>query len=111
MASEFGILERKSRCCYFIGQAVSDLGSTASIMTPIFEEIFIDLIQSISACIHSQYRSAYQSLRSALELSVAVVYFADHPIEFSQWKNDTWDFQFSMLREILSENYANTQKH
>lgn len=106
LGSEFDVLERKARCCYFIGQVLSESKNEKSEISPMFEEIFIDLFQSITACLNAQYRLAYQSLRSGLELTVAAVYFYDHLIEFKQWKNDNWDFQFSIIKELLSESYA-----
>lgn len=106
LSSQFDILERKARCCYFVGQTVGKSKDSIATVTPMFEEIFIDLVQSISACLHGQYRLSYQSLRSALELSVAVVYFSDHLVEFKQWQNDDWDFRFSLISEVLSESYS-----
>ncbi|WP_340031540.1 hypothetical protein NSQ20_31410 [Paenibacillus sp. FSL K6-1122] len=103
---EFDSLEKKARCCYFIGNVLLETRDNNSEIAPLFEEIFVDLFQSISSCLNGQYRLAYQSLRSSLELTVAAVYFYDHLIEFVQWKNDKWDFQFSLIKEILSESYA-----
>lgn len=106
LSNQFDILERKARCCYFVGQTVEKSKDSIATMAPMFEEIFIDLVQSISACLHGQYRLSYLSLRSALELSVAVVYFSDHLVEFKQWKNDDWDFRFSLINEVFSESYS-----
>ncbi|QDY84833.1 hypothetical protein FQU75_16380 [Paenibacillus polymyxa] len=106
LSAEFDILERKARGCFFIGQVLYNTEKGNEAIAPMFEEIFIDLFQSITSCLNGQYRLAYQSLRSSLELTVASVYFYDHPIEFTQWKNDEWDFQFSLIKEILSQSYA-----
>lgn len=106
LSDPFGVLEKKARCCYFIGVTVGKSKDAIAVVSPLFEEIFIDLVQSISACLHGQYRLSYQSLRSALELSVATVYFSDHLVEFKQWRNDDWDFRFSLIGEVLSVSYA-----
>lgn len=106
LGKQFDNLERKARGCYFVGQVIGESKEKNNKIAPLFEEIFIDLFQSITSCLNGQYRLAYQSLRSSLELTVAAVYFFDHLVEFDQWMNDNWDFHFSLHKEILSKTYS-----
>jgi hypothetical protein len=104
---KFDEMEKQARCIYFIGEAIKTSNDFSEPLSNIITEVFLDLSQSIYHASQSQYRSAFQSIRSALELTMAVIYFADHPIEFIRWCRDTFDFQFTKAtKEILSDEYC-----
>jgi hypothetical protein len=107
LGAQFDVLERRARAFYFIGRAAADIGQCSSEVGVLFQEIFVDSVQAIVLAMQAQYRTAYHLLRDSLELAVASIYFADHPVEFNMWKNDEWDFQYTARTvEVLSDEYA-----
>lgn len=100
-------MEKRSRCLFFIGENLQSIDSKIGLnLCTITNEVFLDLTQAIYHGAQSQYRTAYQSLRSALELTLAVIFFVDHPVELIKWQHDKFDFQFSLSKDILSSEYA-----
>ncbi|MEJ9162532.1 hypothetical protein, partial [Paenibacillus graminis] len=85
-------LEKKARCLFFIGESIkiSEYKNNTQLGC-MLQEVFLDLTNSIYLIMYSHYRPAYHSLRSALELTVASVYFTDHPVEFHKWQKDGID--------------------
>lgn len=95
----------------------------------IIDEIFEDINSSFFLALMGLYRSAHMHLRSSIELSLQLLYFIHHPIEFGQWKKGDFvlkhekitgylrnhpnfeSFNISQLIDLISINWKTFSKH
>lgn len=75
----------------------------------ILKEILHDLETGLFSGINALYRNAYVSLRSAIELSLAYIYFIDHNYDYLFWQKDEFDLTWSAIKDenkgILRQRY------
>ena len=69
-------------------------------------ELHEDINSSFYLSYFGQYRSAHMHLRSVIELSLQVLYFYQHEVEFSQWKEGQFVIKHDKLTEYL-KNHPN----
>lgn len=70
----------------------------------IINEIFEDLNSSFFLSMMGLYRSAYMHLRSSIELTLQLIYFIHHPIEFLQWKNNRFMIKHDKLTKYIEDH-------
>lgn len=75
----------------------------------VIQEVYHDLLSSVYMAANGMYRNAYICMRSALELTLAVLYFMDHNFDFLLWKQNLYDVKWSTLSDkekgVLSNRY------
>lgn len=69
----------------------------------ILNELFEDINSSFFLALYGQYRSAHMHMRSSIELSLQLLYFIDHPIEYYQWKTGSYIIKFDKLQEYIKK--------
>jgi len=76
----------------------------------IFRELHEDMNAAFFHGLFGQYRSALMHLRSVIELSLQLLYFYQHEVEFSQWKIGEFRIKHEELTEYLKKhpNLVNT---
>jgi hypothetical protein len=67
----------------------------------LLNELFEDINSSFFLALFGQYRSAHMHMRSSIELSLQLLYFLHHPIEYQQWKAGEFVIKFDKLQEYL----------
>lgn len=67
----------------------------------ILNELFEDINASLFLAMFGLYRSAHMHLRSIIELTLQLLYFIHHPIEFERWKNGDFVIKFDKLQEYF----------
>ena len=94
----------------------------------IIDEIFEDINSSFFLNLMGLYRSAHMHLRSSIELTMQLIYFIHHPIEYKKWKkgeftikHDTlsqyikthpfFDLDISQLLNNITQNWKKFSKH
>lgn len=70
----------------------------------LFNELFEDINSSLFLALFGQYRSAHMHMRSSIELSLQLLYFVHHPIEFKQWKDGEFVIKFDKLQDYLNNH-------
>lgn len=70
----------------------------------LLDELFEDINSSFFLALYGQYRSAHMHMRSSIELSLQLLYFLHHPIEFQQWRNGEFVIKFDKLKEYLTKH-------
>ena len=65
----------------------------------IIDEIFEDINSSFFLSLMGLYRSAHMHLRSSIELTLQLIFFIDHPIEYIKWK----DGDYVIKQDVLSQ--------
>ena len=70
----------------------------------ILNELFEDINSSFFLALFGQYRSAHMHMRSSIELSLQLLYFLHHPIEYQQWKDGDFVIKFDKLSEYLKKH-------
>lgn len=70
----------------------------------ILNELFEDINASFFLAIYGQYRSAHMHMRSSIELSLQLLYFIHHPIEYQQWKEGEFVVKFDKLQDYLNKH-------
>lgn len=70
----------------------------------ILNELFEDINSSFFLALLGQYRSAHMHMRSSIELSLQLLYFLHHPIEYQQWKKGDFVIKFDKLTEYLNKH-------
>ncbi|MEO8759932.1 MAG: hypothetical protein ABI388_02625 [Bacteroidia bacterium] len=73
-------------------------------LNSILIEIHEDINSSFLLAYFGQYRSAHMHLRSVIELSLQLLYFYQHEIEFSQWKNAEFRIKHEELTSYLKKH-------
>jgi len=76
---------------------VQDLDSIA-------DELFEDINSTMYLALLGQYRSAFMHMRSSIELSLQLLYFLHHPIEYSHWLNGNFVIKFNVLTEYFEKH-------
>ncbi|MHC5894899.1 hypothetical protein [Nostoc sp.] len=71
----------------------------------IYNELQSDLAASISSAMTGNYRLAFMSIRSFIELSSLLAYYYYHPVEYSWWLNDNHLIKFSELNQNYFKCY------
>jgi hypothetical protein len=67
-------------------------------------ELHEDINSSFYLSYFGQYRSAHMHLRSVIELSLQILYFYQHEVEFSQWKDGKFVIKHEKLTEYLTNH-------
>ena len=70
----------------------------------ILSELHEDINSSFYLSFFGQYRSAHMHLRSVIELSLQVLYFYQHEVEFSQWKTGDFVIKHNELTDYLKKH-------
>jgi hypothetical protein len=70
----------------------------------ILNELFEDINSSFFLALFGQYRSSHMHMRSSIELSLQLLYFLHHPIEYQQWKDGDFVIKFDKLSEYLNKH-------
>lgn len=70
----------------------------------ILDELFEDINASFFLAVFGQYRSAHMHMRSSIELSLQLLYFLHHPIEYQQWRDGEFVIKFDKLQEYLNKH-------
>ncbi|MFM9276675.1 hypothetical protein [Paenibacillus jiagnxiensis] len=65
----------------------------------VLQEATWDLFSSIYSAANGLYRTAFMSIRSALELGISFLYFYDHNYNFLLWKKDMFDVKWANLND------------
>lgn len=73
-------------------------------LNSILIEIHEDINSSFLLAYFGQYRSAHMHLRSVIELSLQLLYFFQHEVEFSQWKNAEFRIKHEELTSYLKKH-------
>jgi hypothetical protein len=64
-------------------------------------ELHEDINSSFYLSYFGQYRSAHMHLRSVIELSLQILYFYQHEVEFSQWQQGQFVIKHEKLTDYL----------
>lgn len=77
----------------------------------ILVEIHEDINSSFFLAYFGQYRSAHMHLRSVIELSLQLLYFYQHEVELSRWRNAEFRIKHDELTNYLKKhpNLSNTK--
>lgn len=67
----------------------------------LLNELFEDINSSFFLALYGQYRSAHMHMRSSIELSLQLLYFLHHPIEYQKWKDGDFVIKIDKLNEYL----------
>jgi hypothetical protein len=67
-------------------------------------ELHEDINSSFYLSFFGQYRSAHMHLRSVIELSLQILYFYQHEVEFSQWRDGKFVIKHEKLTEYLTSH-------
>lgn len=67
-------------------------------------EIHEDINSSFYLAMFGQYRSSHMHLRSVIELSLQLLYFLQHEVEFSQWLNADFRIKHEELTNYLKKH-------
>lgn len=67
----------------------------------IFDELFEDINASYFLALLGLYRSAHMHMRSSIELSLQLLYFFHHPIEYKLWQEGNFVIKFDKLQEYF----------
>lgn len=70
----------------------------------LIDEIFEDINSSFFLSLIGLYRSAHMHLRSSIELTLQLIYFIHHPIEFKQWKNGEFVLKHDKIMEYINKH-------
>jgi len=73
-------------------------------LDPILKELHEDINASFFLAHFGLYRSAHMHLRSVIELSLQLLYFIHHEIEFKQWKTGDFRIKHEELTEYLKKH-------
>ncbi len=72
-------------------------------LNDIFDELHQDINSSYYLASMGLYRTANMHLRSLIELSLQLLYFFDHSIEFEKWKVGNFLIKHDKLKDYLKE--------
>ncbi|MDL2252383.1 hypothetical protein LJC12_06015 [Odoribacter sp. OttesenSCG-928-J03] len=73
-------------------------------MDVFLSELHEDINTSFFQSYFGLYRTAYMHLRSIIELSMQMVYFYQHEIEYSQWKDGEFVIKHDILNNYLKKH-------
>lgn len=67
----------------------------------ILDELFEDINSSFFLSLMGLYRSAHMHLRSSIELTLQLLFFVHHPIEFEKWKKEDYVIKHDEITQYL----------
>lgn len=70
----------------------------------LIDEIFEDINSSFFLAMLGLYRSAHMHLRSSIELSLQLLYFIHHPVEYQLWKDGNFVIKHNKLISYLQNH-------
>jgi len=70
----------------------------------LFDEIHNDINSSFYLSTFGLYRTAKMHLRSGVELSLQLIYFFDHNVEFKQWEEGDFVIKHNILSEYIKKH-------
>lgn len=70
----------------------------------ILDELYEDINSSFFLAQMGLYRSAHMHMRSSIELSLQLIFFIHHPIEFDKWKNGDFVIRHSDLSAYIVDH-------
>lgn len=83
-------------------QSLNHVGISA--MDVFLSELHEDINTSFCQSYFGLYRTAHMHLRSIIELSMQMVYFYQHEVEYSQWKEGDFVIKHDMLNNYLKKH-------
>ena len=76
------------------------------LLAVVVDEVFVDLHIAVTLAMARQFKAACVLLRTCIETSLYLVYFADHPLEAKIWANNSQDLTFNdVLVQVASSKY------
>lgn len=72
----------------------------------ILNELYEDINSAFYLAIFGLYRSSYMHMRSSIELSLQLIYFIHHPIEFKKWTKGDFVIKHADLSQYIIEHPA-----
>ena len=79
-------------------------------LNDLLDEIHEDVNTAFLYSFLKQYRSSYMHLRSVIELSLQMMYFYQHEVEYEQWKEGKFRMKHEDLLDYLKKHPALKQK-
>ncbi len=73
-------------------------------LNSILNELHEDINSSFFHAYFGQYRSSHMHLRSVIELSLQLIYFYQHEVEFEQWKLGEFRIKHEELTKYLKKH-------
>lgn len=70
----------------------------------IIDEIFEDINSSFFLSLKGLYRSAHMHLRSSIELTLQLIYFIHHPIEYGRWKEGDFVIKHDKIIQYVNSH-------
>lgn len=67
----------------------------------IIEEIYEDINSSLFLALLGLYRSSHMHMRSSIELTLQLIYFFHHPIEYRKWNEGEFVIKHNDLTEYI----------
>ncbi len=68
----------------------------------ILDEIFEDINSSFFLSLIGLYRSAHMHLRSSIEITLQLIYFIHHPIEYKRWKDGNFVIKHDKITQYVA---------
>lgn len=103
---KLGNLHYLSSCIYEFSKLVCDLQEKE-----IIETVSAQLESSNYSLIIGLYRQAFSSMRLALEMGLAAIYFSSNKLEMQEWLDNSIDIKWSKLIDeengVLSSRFVN----
>lgn len=82
-------------------EGMNHIGCSA--LDDLFDELHQDVNSSYYLASMGLYRTSNMHLRSLIELSLQLLYFFDHPIEFEKWKSGEFIIKHDKLKDYLKD--------
>lgn len=80
-------------------------------LNDILLELHEDINSSFFHAYFGHYRSSHMHMRSLIELSLQILYFYQHEVEYSQWKNAEFRIKHDELTKYLNKHpYLKSQE-
>jgi hypothetical protein len=70
----------------------------------ILDELYEDINSAFFLSLYGLYRSSHLHMRSSIELTLQLLYFLHHPIEFDKWQRGDFVIKHRELIEYLNEH-------
>lgn len=67
----------------------------------IIDELYEDINSSLFLALLGLYRSAHMHMRSSIELTMQLIYFLHHPIEYQKWREGDFVIKHRDLSEYI----------
>ncbi|MAT56648.1 MAG: hypothetical protein CMF23_01595 [Ignavibacteriae bacterium] len=82
--------------------AINSLGTKK--FDTLFGELHEDTNASLYLAMFGLYRTAYMHLRSLIELSIQLIFFYQHEVEYEQWEEGNYIMKFEQLSSYLQKH-------